>query len=131
MNELSRRIGKFSSPEALLKAYESLQGEFTKRCQRLKDCEKENEVLKADAACANKRAEIAKDALKDEDFVAQFVAGDEGIRSKIVMDYLEKVYCEGVPVVMGAKTGGAALTPVKAPKSLSEAKVLADVMLRG
>jgi hypothetical protein len=32
---------KFKTPEALLQAYESLEKEFTKRCQRVKELEKE------------------------------------------------------------------------------------------
>ena len=43
--------GKFKSAEALLSAYNSLQAEFTKRCQRIKELEKD----------ANKEDSLAKE----------------------------------------------------------------------
>lgn len=36
------QIGKFSSPESLLEAYNNLQREFTKKCQKLSEFEKQN-----------------------------------------------------------------------------------------
>ena len=36
-----KSFGKFKSSEALLEAYNSLQAEFTKKCQRLSELEKE------------------------------------------------------------------------------------------
>ena len=38
-------IGKFKSPQALFDAYNSLQSEFTRRSQRIKELERENEKL--------------------------------------------------------------------------------------
>lgn len=36
------QLGKFSSPESLLEAYNNLQREFTKKCQKLSEYEKQN-----------------------------------------------------------------------------------------
>lgn len=36
------QIGKFNSPESLLEAYNNLQREFTKKCQKLSEYEKQN-----------------------------------------------------------------------------------------
>ena len=128
MNELTRRIGKFESPETLLKAYESLEAEFTKRCQRLKEFEKENTTLKESAADKGRIIEDAKSVLRDERFVAEHVLPDESITSRVITQYLENLNANGVPGLLGAGTGGAVLTPPKRPKSLEEAKRLAEVI---
>ena len=39
-------FGKFSSAKDLLNAYNSLEAEFTRRCQKVKELERENERLK-------------------------------------------------------------------------------------
>ncbi len=39
-------FGKFSSSDELLSAYNSLEAEFTRRCQKLKELERENQKLK-------------------------------------------------------------------------------------
>jgi len=131
MNELSRRIGKFTSPETLLKAYECLEGEFTKRCQKLKDAEKENEGLRAAAADKGRRIADAKEILADESFLTDHVLTNEGISNRFITKYLEGLETGVVPRVMSSKNGSATLTPPKIPKSLEEAKRLADVILNG
>jgi len=128
MNELTRRIGKFESPETLLKAYESLEAEFTKRCQRLKEFEKENTELKESAADKARIVESAKTVLKDDGFVTEHVLSDEGITSRVITQYLENINANGAPGLLGARAGGAVLTPPKRPKSLEEAKRLAEVI---
>lgn len=42
----SSKFGKFNSLENLLSAYNSLESEFTRRCQKVKELERENEKLK-------------------------------------------------------------------------------------
>lgn len=42
----SKALGRFSSADELLGAYNSLESEFTRRCQKLKELERENERLK-------------------------------------------------------------------------------------
>lgn len=41
--EKAGSLGKFKDSDALLSAYNSLQAEFTRKCQRLKELEKQNE----------------------------------------------------------------------------------------
>lgn len=55
-------VGRFADANALLKAYNELQSEFTKRSQRLRELERENQALKQEQieACA------ASDAVQDE-----------------------------------------------------------------
>ena len=42
-------LNKFKDEKSLQKAYQSLEAEFTKRCQRLKALEEENKMLKVSA----------------------------------------------------------------------------------
>ena len=61
-------FGKFNSAEALLKAYNGLEAEFTKRSQELKKLERELEQLKA---------EQADDEKNEGDVVTSELAEDE------------------------------------------------------
>lgn len=129
MNELSRRIGKFDSPESLLKAYEKLETEFTKRCQRLKDAEKENAQLKTDLADNARYENYAVAALSNEEFVASNILPRESIRRKVIDDYLILLNREGGTNVLRSDTGKSALTPPARPQSLAEAKRLAEMII--
>ena len=131
MNELTRRIGKFNNPEDLLKAYESLEAEFTKRCQRLKDSEKENEAFRHAAGDKSRKTEEAKALLVDDGFLSEHVFTDENITHKVISRYLEDLTASGRPRLLGAGKGAPALSPPKTPKSLEEAKRLAEIILRG
>ncbi|MBQ9728451.1 MAG: hypothetical protein IJV85_02530 [Clostridia bacterium] len=55
--EASAVLGKFKDVDALAKAYGSLQAEFTRRSQRLKELEKEAEILKSGAETLHSGAE--------------------------------------------------------------------------
>lgn len=44
----TEQYGKFKDVKSLLDAYNSLQSEFTRRCQRVKELERENGVLQAE-----------------------------------------------------------------------------------
>ena len=44
--EQVKEFGKFESAKDLLNAYNSLESEFTRRCQKIKELERENEKLK-------------------------------------------------------------------------------------
>ncbi len=46
LGDRQNEFGKFSTKEELLSAYSSLESEFTRRCQKLKELERENERLK-------------------------------------------------------------------------------------
>ncbi|MCL2675204.1 MAG: hypothetical protein FWE84_01245 [Firmicutes bacterium] len=129
MNELSRRIGKFDSPESLLKAYERLEAEFSKRCQKLKEFEKENGQLKSDLNDNQRYDKYAVTALANEGFVAANVLPREDIRRKVIDDYLTALTREGSAYVLRSDTGKSALTPPAKPGSLAEAKRLAEMII--
>ena len=61
-------LGKFKDVNALMNAYNSLQSEFTKRCQKIKELEATttelNKVVE-ESLSQEKRDEIIKDYLKE------------------------------------------------------------------
>lgn len=129
MNELSRRIGKFESPESLLKAYESLEAEFTKRSQKLRELEKANEKLSFDLADTERHNSYALAALECEDFVKQNVLTKESLKKAVIENYLEGIARGETVNLLGGGIGTGALTPPARPTSLSEAKLLADKII--
>jgi len=54
-------VGKFTDAEALLKAYNDLQSEFTKRSQRLRELERENAVMKAEQSGNRAESDVVQD----------------------------------------------------------------------
>lgn len=123
----SKPIGKFDCAESLLKAYDSLLSEFIKRCQRLKETEKEIGELKSAAEDKTKQAETAKNALRDENFVKDHILSDEEIFTRVIEKYLDGLTAVPAPRLLSG--GAAALSPPSLPKDLAEAKRLADIML--
>ena len=90
---------KFRDIEALKASYNSLQAEFTKRCQRIKELE--GEV---------KNASLKREITRDE-------------KLDIIKEYLEDIKQNNSAVIL---TGGeVAKTPVSKPKTISEAGKLA------
>ena len=111
-------LGKFKDVNALLAAYNSLQSEFTKRCQRIKELEAEKSaaVDKADpteeANAENRTSSITEE--DKENFIKGYLKEIMGAKSKaIVMDV--------------AGTGIKA--PVNKPTTVEEAGRLAKELL--
>ena len=90
---------KFRDIEALKASYNSLQAEFTKRCQRIKELE--GEV---------KNASLKREITRDE-------------KLDIIKEYLEDIKQNNSAVIL---TGGEVVkTPVSKPKTVSDAGRLA------
>ncbi len=103
--------GKFKSAEALLAAYNSLQAEFTKRCQRIKELE----------STANKESSLAENKVPTTS--AQGITPEE--KEEIVRDYLIKLERgKSSAIVMGAE-GLGLKTPSVKPTTIAEAGKLA------
>ena len=112
-------LGKFKDVNALLNAYNSLQSEFTKRCQRIKELEAEKSAA-VDKSIPTEKSEETENrvsGITDEDkenFLKGYLKEIMGARSKaIVMD--------------GFGTG--VKTPVNKPRTVEEAGELAKEML--
>ena len=108
--------GKFKSAEALLSAYNSLQAEFTKRCQRIKELERD--ANKEDSSLATKEATTP---------LAQGITPEE--KEEILRDYLLEVERGKSNAVVMGKEGVGVKTPPAKPTTIAEAGKLAKEIL--
>ena len=110
-------LGKFKDVNALLAAYNSLQAEFTKRCQRIKELERSVAVDKdtpteQTAEAVNRTLSITEEEKRD--FIRGYLKEIMGAKSKaIVMD----------------GSGAGIKTPANKPKTVEEAGSLFKNML--
>ena len=98
--------GKFKSVEALLSAYESLEAEFTRRSQRLKELENASNAAYSPATAVNdtptsQNAQSAPLKYEGEEFVAAALASDS-VKDAVIGEYLKSVTeRRGVPLMVG------------------------------
>ena len=59
-------LGKFKDVKSLFDAYNSLQAEFTRRCQKVKELERENERLNNEITNASKDSLLVGENIEDE-----------------------------------------------------------------
>lgn len=117
--DASVSLGKFKDVNALLNAYNSLQSEFTKRCQRIKELEAEK-IAAVDKDPPTEKSDKTDDRIlgiteeEKESFLKGYLKEIIGARSKaIVMDDL----------------GTGVKTPVNKPRTVEEAGILAKEIL--
>lgn len=116
-------LGKFKDVNALLSAYNSLQSEFTKRCQRIKELEGN---LSAIDNQAKSQTESTEDACKSNDNVKDETLSKE----QVIKEYL-KGLLENKQTAIIMESGGVGLkTPTDKPKSIAEAGKLAKEILK-
>ncbi len=128
-------LGKFKSVDALMKAYEELEAEFTRRSQRLKALEK-SKAEEQNGQPAENIAKPAENAAKPAEEVpapsaeGNTESGSEAlyravmesgeVRERVLADYLRSL--RGVPLM----TKGTGVTaPPQKPKTFAEAGSLA------
>lgn len=114
-------LGKFKDVNALLHAYNSLQAEFTKRCQRIKELEGAQNVEKATAP-TNSEVQCS-----DEKVSTGITDKD---KEQILKDYLKGLLGAKQQAVILDGVGGGINTPISRPKSLAEAGKLAQEILK-
>lgn len=104
-------FGKFKDAQSLLNAYNSLEAEFTKRCQRLKELEGERSGDKTSPVSFGEAASAPE--ITPE------------LRERVVGEYLKGLFAaKSSAAVLG--TGGMPVTkPVARPKTIDEAGKLA------
>ncbi|MCL2374910.1 MAG: BREX-1 system adenine-specific DNA-methyltransferase PglX [Firmicutes bacterium] len=119
----SSPYGKFADAESLYQAYRALESEFTRRSQESAKIKKELEEEN------NRLALQFAGILSDEDFLEK-MAHDERITERVIRNYLtSKLGTGDVPMLTGG--GAPCASSVKKPKTLEEAKALAELMLQG
>ena len=104
-------LGKFKDVTALLSAYNSLQSEFTKRCQRVKELETQLSTVKK--ATTPTQVEVKEQTDKDA----------------ILKEYLKGVLNKKQSAIVMDGNGVAIKTPVNRPKTLAQAGLLAQEIL--
>ena len=110
-------LGKFKDVNALLNAYNSLEAEFTKRCQRVKELEN---MVKGETKVPF--------GVENEEKDAQGTNRED--REDVLKEYLKGVlFSKQTAVIMD--NGGVGLkAPIDKPKSISEAGILAKEILK-
>lgn len=102
-------IGKFKNTESLLSAYNNLQAEFTRKCQKLSELES----LAEKTASSNTSAE-------------EYIKENPKMVEKILTHYLEEVKNMQSPkVITSTGGGGIPLSAPPNPTTLDEARELA------
>ena len=89
LNSASTGVGKFKDVDALMKAYDCLQAEFTRRSQRLKQLEREAENFKREGATATvveKLRENAEKTKAEEEKFDGFIAEIERTNVRVRND---------------------------------------------
>lgn len=124
--------GKFKSVDALLRAYNSLQAEFTRRSQRLKELEREREErntpppaerpVSPPAANASAPSLPPAGAPEEEEFLFERANASAAVRKRIIDEYLDGVKKSAVPLMSG---GVSVVSPAAKPKSVAEAGEMA------
>lgn len=111
-------LGKFESVSALLAAYKSLEAEFTRRSQRLKELEEGNKAHEDERAPSRESC----------DGVSTVKTLDESVKNAVIEEYLKTVATgKSVPLIVGGVSSAA---PRFAPKTVKEAGALAEKFLK-
>ena len=110
-------LGKFKDTTALLSAYNSLQAEFTKRCQRIKELEKQVLVSDKENTPEQTSETPQKADITDKD------------KEEILKEYLQGVLMRKQSAVILDGAGAGVKTPVSKPKTITQAGQLARELL--
>lgn len=111
-------LGKFKSVDALMRAYNELEAEFTRRSQRLKVLEERTK--EAQAPQEGQAEELPKTERGSEELY-RAVMENGSVRARVLSDYLESL--KGVPLL--TQSGVGVTAPAYRPKSFAEAGNLA------
>ena len=120
-NQAKISLGKFKDVQSLIQAYNSLQSEFTKRCQRIKELE--GEVNAIDKVKAPMEETLVESVVKPTGIT-------EEDRQTILKDYLKGVVALKQKAVILDGAGSGVKTPCSKPKTIAEAGALAMEILK-
>lgn len=112
-------FGKFKDANALLSAYNSLQAEFTKRCQRIKELE--GELLSVDKATPTESID-GNSTKKEEDTTPED-------KDQVIREYLKDLLGRRRSAIVMDGAGAGVRTPVRRPKTVRAAGELAKELL--
>ena len=141
-----KSYGKFNSVESLLNAYNSLQAEFTRRCQRVKELERELNVVKTNDGVLKPTVKANEENFVDEksvvsadydnkelEFNGELYNGNnelnDELKQKIIREYLNGIKSSKPKIPLTSGNGTAIISPPAKPKNLIEAGELAKQIL--
>lgn len=105
-------LGKFKDVKALQDAYSSLEAEFTKRCQKIKELESALKEVDKEIPPTTLVLDQKKDVTQEE-------------KERILKEYLSSVIVKKQKAIVMDGGGVGVKTPKNRPKSISEAGILA------
>ncbi len=108
-------LGKFNDVQSLLSAYNSLEAEFTKRCQKIKELE--SAISKDDKAKAPSVERVEEEDKPTEKSVTE---------EEILKGYIRSVLCKKQTALVMDGSGASVKAPTERPKNLREASMLAQ-----
>ncbi len=137
-NTAAAGLGKFKSVDALMSAYLSLEAEFTRRSQRLKELEEGSKARSlpqsADGVTDTQNAQSAENeapsrsAENSKAELLQAALADSGVREAVIGEYLKTVASnKSIPLIVGGVSSPA---PKAMPKTVREAGALAERFLK-
>lgn len=112
-------LGKFKDVGALINAYNSLQSEFTKRCQKIKELE--SKVAMGDKTKVPPVDNSAKPTSQENTTLLD--------KEKILKEYLLDIIGNKPSAIIMDGAGVGVKTPVNRPKTIEEAGNLAKSLL--
>ena len=115
--ESSVSLGKFKDVNALIAAYNSLQAEFTKRCQRIKELEARAAVDKVTPTEKTDKSENQSISITEEE------------KENFIKGYLKEIMGAKSKAIVMDDFGVSVKTPVNKPKTVEEAGRLAKELL--
>ena len=110
----NKKQTKFESVQELENAYVALEAEFTKRCQQIS-------LLK-------KTIEELTEKIKNTQPVCANSVSDE-VKNEIISQYLVALAGAKRVKTLSQNVGKMTVAPPKQPKTLQEAKILADILI--
>ena len=113
-------LGKFKNVDALLSAYNSLEAEFTKRCQKIKELES------AISSFDKEKSPTEREEIQAEPKGADITEED---KNNILKEYLQGVIGRKQKAVLFDGVGIGVKTPESRPKTISQAGMLAREIL--
>ena len=116
-------LGKFKDVNALLNAYNSLQAEFTKRCQRIKELEAE----KCAAVDKDKATDAPTEQSENSENRISGITEEE--KENFIKGYLREIMGAKSKAIVMDGQGTGITTPVNKPRTVEEAGKLAKELL--
>ena len=123
-------LGKFKSVDALMNAYLSLEAEFTRRSQRLRELEEESKAQKPQSTENGNAGEEAPSPITENTGgrLLEAALADSGVREAVIGEYLKTVASNrSIPLIVGGVSSPA---PNAMPKTVREAGALAESFLK-